>query len=81
MPIIIYTVYYFKLPTPMSIILKPMGIKYWSVGLTTASVQILKLNFKNAYQINPLIYLVLIIGLFHVFLEPVAVHYLRKYKK
>ena len=63
--------YYFKIPTPFGFILKPLHIHYWSEGLTTACVQFLKGNLSRAYQINPLIFIVVIVIFFHIFLEPI----------
>jgi len=68
---IIYIRYWLKIPTPLRLLSKSIHIKYWSSGLTTASIQILKLNFKRAYQCNPLIYLVMIVVFFHIFIEPI----------
>ncbi|MDO5088486.1 MAG: DUF2752 domain-containing protein [Leptotrichiaceae bacterium] len=68
--IVIYILYYFKLPTPLSLILKPFGINYWSIGLTRAGVQLMSLNLKKAYEYNPLIYPVFVIGIFHLFIFP-----------
>lgn len=63
--------YYFKFPTPIGLILKPLNIHYWSEGMTTASIQFLKGNFYCAYKINPLIFVVVIVIFFHIFLEPI----------
>ncbi|RRD40201.1 DUF2752 domain-containing protein [Leptotrichia sp. OH3620_COT-345] len=70
LPIVIYIFYYFKLPTPLSLILKPFGINYWSIGLTRASIQLISLNLKKAYEYNPLIYSVFIIGISHLLVFP-----------
>ena len=40
----IYGVYLLHLPTPLSLILKPLGLKSWSAGLTRASVRLLHLD-------------------------------------
>ena len=39
----IYGIYLLHLPTPLSLILKPFGIKSWSAGLTRASVRLFHL--------------------------------------
>lgn len=62
--------YYFKVPTPIGFILKPLHIHYWSEGLTTAFIQLIKGNFFRAYKINPLIFIVVTVIFFHIFLEP-----------
>ena len=62
--------YYFKVPTPIGFILKPLHIHYWSEGLTTAFFQLIKGNFFRAYKINPLIFIVVTVIFFHIFLEP-----------
>lgn len=79
--IVIYIRYLLKLPSPLGIILKPLKIKYWSEGLTTASIQILKLNFKKAYQCNSLIYLFLILIILHIFVEPIIMEKFIKFKR
>ena len=63
--------YYFKIPTPFGFVLKPLHIHYWSEGLTTAFLQLIKGNFYRAYKINPLIFIVVIVIFFHIFLEPI----------
>jgi len=63
--------YYFKVPTPIGFILKPLHIHYWSEGLTTAFIQLIKGNFFRAYKINSLIFIVVIAIFFHIFLEPI----------
>lgn len=62
--------YYFKVPAPIGFILKPLHIHYWSEGLTTAFIQLIKGNFFRAYKINPLIFIVVTVIFFHIFLEP-----------
>ena len=63
--------YYFKIPSPIGFVLKPLHIHYWSEGLTTAFIQLIKGNFYCAYKINPLIFIIVIITFFHIFLEPI----------
>ena len=63
--------YYFKVPTPIGFILKPLHIHYWSEGLTTAFIQLIKGNISHAYKINSLIFIVVIAIFFHIFLEPI----------
>lgn len=65
--------YYFQLPTPLSIILG--DFPYWSKGLTRAAAAILRLDFCEAYNQNPLIYLVIIISIFHLFITPIFSKY------
>ena len=43
--------YYFKIPSPIGFVLKPLHIRYWSEGLTTAFIQLIKGNFYRAYTI------------------------------
>ena len=63
--------YYFKIPTPFGFVLKPLHIHYWSEGLTTAFIQLIKGNVSRAYKINSLIFIVVIAIFFHIFLEPI----------
>lgn len=66
----IYAVYFFHLPTPLSLILSPLGLRSWSVGLTRASIKLFRLDFIGAYRQNPLIYLVIVGVLFQLFVMP-----------
>ena len=52
----VYGVYLLHLPTPLSLILRPFGLKGWSAGLTRASVRLLHLDWQGAWDYNPLIY-------------------------
>ena len=52
----IYGVYLLHLPTPLSLILKPLGLQSWSAGLTRASVRLLHLDWQGAWHYNPLIF-------------------------
>lgn len=65
----IYGYYLLNLKTPISFILGDYW--YWSKGLTRASISILKLDFNTAFRENPLIYLVIIILIYYIFLEPI----------
>ena len=73
--------YYFKIPSPIGFILKPLHIRYWSEGLTTAFIQLIKGNFYRAYKINPLIFIIVIIIFFHIFLEPIIFKNLKTKKQ
>lgn len=63
--------YYFQLPTPISILLKPFGLHSWSSGLTRACIAFLHLNFKQAYSYNHLFFFVVGVGLFHFLFSPI----------
>lgn len=52
----VYGVYLLHLPTPLSLILRPFGLKAWSAGLTRASVRLLHLDWQGAWDYNPMIY-------------------------
>ena len=73
--------YYFKIPTPFGFVLKPLHIHYWSEGLTTAFLQLIKGNFYRAYKINPLIFIIVIVIFFHIFLESVIFKNLKTKKQ
>ena len=65
----IYGVYLLHLPTPLSLILKPLGLKSWSAGLTRASVRLL--DWQGAWDYNPLIYPLVVYILTYFFLFPI----------
>ena len=67
----IYGIYLLHLPTPLSLILKPFGIKSWSAGLTRASVRLLHLDWQGAWDYNPLIYPLVIYIFTYIFLFPI----------
>lgn len=67
----IYGIYLLHLPTPLSLILKPFGIKSWSAGLTRASVRLFHLDWQGAWDYNPLIYPLVIYIFAYVFLFPI----------
>ena len=70
LPIIISLFYIFKWPTPISLLLEPLGLTAWSAGMTRALVRLLHSDVKGAWDYNPLIFLVLILGMLHVFVLP-----------
>ena len=67
----IYGVYLLHLPTPLSLILRPFGLKGWSAGLTRASVRLLHLDWQGAWDYNPLIYPLVVYILTYFFLFPI----------
>ena len=67
----VYGVYLLHLPTPLSLILKPFGIKSWSAVLTRASVRLFHLDWQGAWNYNPLIYPLVIYIFAYVFLFPI----------
>lgn len=67
----IYGIYLLHLPTPISLILKPLGLKGWSAGLTRASVRLLHLDWQGAWDYNPLIYPLVVYILTYFFLFPI----------
>lgn len=62
--------YLLQWPTPISLMLKPLGLQVWSVGLTRALVRLLQGDFRGAWSYNPLIFLVVLLGLLHVGVAP-----------
>ena len=67
----VYGVYFLHLPTPLSLILRPFGLKAWSAGLTRASVRLLHLDWQGAWDYNPLIYPLVVYVLTYFFLFPI----------
>ena len=67
----VYGVYLLHLPTPLSLILRPFGLKGWSAGLTRASVRLLHLDWQGALDYNPLIYPLVVYILTYFFLFPI----------
>ena len=67
----VYGVYLLHLPTPLSLILRPFGLKAWSAGLTRASVRLLHLDWQGAWDYNPLIYPLVVYILTYFFLFPI----------
>ena len=67
----VYGVYLLHLPTPLSLILRPFGLKGWSAGLTRASVRLLHLDWQGAWDYNPLIYPLVVYILTYFFLFPI----------
>ena len=67
----IYGIYLLHLPTPISLILKPLGLKWWSAGLTRASVSLLRVDLQGAWDYNPLIYPLVVYILTYFFLFPI----------
>ena len=67
----VYGVYLLHLPTPLSLILRPFGLKAWSTGLTRASVRLLHLDWQGAWDYNPLIYPLVVYILTYFFLFPI----------
>ena len=67
----VYGVYLLHLPTPLSLILRPFGLKGWSAGLTRASVRLLHLDWQGAWNYNPLIYPLVVYILTYFFLFPI----------
>lgn len=68
--IAIYGVYLLHLPTPISLILKPFGLQAWSAGLTRASVRLLHLDLRGAWDYNPLIFPLTVFIFYYLFLVP-----------
>ncbi|KXT75498.1 DUF2752 domain-containing protein [Streptococcus sp. DD12] len=66
----VYGVYLWHLPTPLSLLLKPLGLHSWSAGLTRASVQVMQGHFSAAWAYNPLIFPLLAFMLSYVFVFP-----------
>lgn len=62
--------YMFQWPTPISLLLKPFGLTAWSAGMTRALVSLLHGDVRGAWDYNPLIFLVLVLGVMHLFVAP-----------
>lgn len=67
----IYLFYLMNWPTPLSLLLKPLGVSSWSAGMTRASVQLLKGNWQAAWTYNPLLFVVIVLAGIQVFVLPV----------
>lgn len=66
----VYGIYIFHLPTPLSLILKPLGLHSWSEGLTRASTRLLHLDIQGAWAYNPLIFPLFIFMVIYLFIFP-----------
>lgn len=66
----IYGINLLHLPTPLSLLLRPLGLTSWSAGLTRASLRLLHLDFQGAWDFNPLIYPLLGLMFYHLFITP-----------
>lgn len=72
LPIIISLFYIFKWPTPASLLLEPLGLKMWSAGMTRGLVRLLHGDVRGAWDYNPLLFLVLVLGVLHLFVAPLV---------
>ncbi len=75
----VYGVNLLHLPTPLSLLLKPLGLHSWSAGLTRASLQILGGNLSAAWAYNPLIFPLILFILGYIFLSPLLPSARRQY--
>lgn len=66
----IYLFYYMQWPTPLSLILEPLGRRSWGAGMTRASIKLLQGDWQAAWSYNPRFFLVMVLAAIQLFIMP-----------